>query len=169
MKTLKHGFEPVFNPESEVLILGSFPSVKSREVEFYYGNRQNRFWRTLCGYFNSEIPESTAKKIEFLLKNKVALWDIVTECEIEGSKDDTIKNYAVANLEEILSAAKIKLIILNGGTAFNIFEKAYKGIEVDYVKLPSTSPANTRFDENLWINALDSVFKKQNDIQSVDR
>ncbi|MCD7728605.1 MAG: DNA-deoxyinosine glycosylase [Clostridia bacterium] len=159
MTDLKCGFSPVFDGKSKVLILGSFPSVKSRKIEFYYGNPQNRFWRVLCNYFGEEIPQDTQGKTEFLLKNAIALWDIVTECEIEGSKDATIKNYRVADLDEVLSKAEIKLIILNGGTAYSIFKASYGDIGVPYIKLPSTSPANTHFDENLWKGALDCVFK----------
>ncbi|MCD8041372.1 MAG: DNA-deoxyinosine glycosylase [Clostridia bacterium] len=159
MSKIKHGFAPVYDKNSKVLILGSFPSVKSREIDFYYGNKQNRFWKMLCGYFNYAIPVAKDGKINFLLKNNVALWDIVTECEIEGSKDATIKNYSIADLDTVLSCSDIKLIILNGGTSYDIFEKAYKGIGIEYIKLPSTSPANTRYDEALWVNTLDKVFK----------
>ena len=84
MLGIKCGFKPVFDKNSRVLILGSFPSVKSRKVEFYYGNRQNRFWKILCGFFGEAVPESTEEKIALLLRHNVALWDIVTECEIEG-------------------------------------------------------------------------------------
>ena len=86
------GFTPVFNEYSKVLILGSFPSVKSREISFYYGNKQNRFWRMICGFFKEEIPESVEDKMSFLLRNGIALWDMVDSCEIEGSADASIKN-----------------------------------------------------------------------------
>ena len=123
MSGIKCGFEPVFDKNSRVLILGSFPSVKSRKVEFYYGNRQNRFWKILCGFFGEAVPESTEEKIALLLRHNVALWDIVTECEIEGSSDASIKNYKVAELDKVLSVSPIKLIILNGGKSFEIFKK----------------------------------------------
>ena len=99
---IKHGFEPVYDKNSKVLILGSFPSVKSRQVDFYYGNKRNRFWETLCSYFGEAVPESTQDKIDFLLRRNIAIWDIVTECEIDGSKDDTIKNFKVADLKKVL-------------------------------------------------------------------
>lgn len=152
------GFDPVFDGESRVLILGSFPSVKSRKIDFYYGNKQNRFWKTVCGFFGDEVPESTAGKVEFLKKRKIALWDIVTECEIVGSKDSTIKNFRVADLKNLLQNSKISFIIVNGNTAFNIFCGQYADIGVPYIKLPSTSPANTRFSKEEWFNALSRAF-----------
>lgn len=161
MSGIKCGFKPVFDKKSRVLILGSFPSVKSRKVEFYYGNRQNRFWKILCGFFGEAVPESTEEKIALLLRYNVALWDIVTECEIEGSSDASIKNYKVAELDKVLSVSPIELIILNGGKSFEIFKKFYGKIAVPYIKLPSTSPANTRCDEGEWYRALNSVFGGQ--------
>ena len=158
MSGIKCGFKPVFDKKSRVLILGSFPSVKSRKVEFYYGNRQNRFWKILCGFFGEAVPESTEEKIALLLRHNVALWDIVTECEIDGSSDASIKNYKVAELDKVLSVSPIELIILNGGKSFEIFKKFYGKIAVPYIKLPSTSPANTRCDEGEWYRALNSVF-----------
>ena len=152
------GFEPVYDSESKVLILGSFPSVKSRKTDFYYGNKQNRFWKTICGFFGDEVPEDIVDKIEFLKKRKIALWDIVTECEIVGSKDSTIKNFRVADLKNLLQNSKISFIIVNGNTAYTIFCGQYKDIGVPYLKLPSTSPANTRFSKEEWHNALSSAF-----------
>ena len=135
--------------------------MKSRKVEFYYGNRQNRFWKILCGFFGEAVPESTEEKTALLLRHNVALWDIVTECEIEGSRDASIKNYKVAELDKVLSVSPIELIILNGGKSFEIFKKFYGKIAVPYIKLPSTSPANTRCDEGEWYRALNSVFGGQ--------
>lgn len=154
------GFEPVYDKCSRLLILGSFPSVKSRKVEFYYGNKQNRFWRTVCSYFNESIPESTEGKREFLLKHNIALWDIVTECEIVGSQDSTIKNFKVADLNCLLQNSEIGFIILNGGKAFSVFEANYKDINIPYKKLPSTSPANTSFNEEEWRSALRAAFRR---------
>lgn len=154
------GFQPVFNKESRVLILGSFPSVKSRAVSFYYGNKQNRFWKTVYKIFGEEYsPDISAeKKKEFLLRNKIALWDIVTRCKIVGSADSSITDYQTADLSIILSAAEIELIILNGAEAYKIFLEKYKNIGVKYVKLSSTSPANPKFDFYEWRNALNGVF-----------
>lgn len=159
MEEKKIGFAPVFNEYSKILILGSFPSVKSRQIDFYYGNKQNRFWKTLCGYFEEQIPEKTEDKKEFLYRNQIALWDMVMACNIEGSADSSVKNEEIANLYEVLNVAKIEKIILNGTLAFELFEKHYADIEIPYEKLPSTSPANPRFSEERWRRALDDVFR----------
>lgn len=159
MCDIKLGFEPVFDKNSRILILGSFPSVKSREVEFYYGNKQNRFWRIICSYFGDDIPKSTEGKKQFLRRSNIALWDIVTECSIVGSSDSSIRDYKVADLDRVLSQSPIELIILNGGKAFEIFKKYYPDCVVPYIKLPSTSPANMRCSEEEWRAALDKVFK----------
>ena len=158
MSELVQGLDPVYDKDSKVLILGSFPSVKSRRVEFYYGNPQNRFWRVVCSYFGESIPESTESKREFLKRRNIALWDIVTECRIVGSQDATIKNFKVADLKTLLQNSKIGFIILNGSKAFSIFREHYTDIHTGYCKVPSTSPANTRFDEKEWKDALSRAF-----------
>lgn len=156
------GFPPVFNKNSKVLILGSFPSVKSREISFYYGNKQNRFWKTVCGFFGEEIPSNIDEKKDFLLRNGIALWDIALSCEIEGSADSSIKNAEIANLECILSLCNIEKILLNGTLAYDLFCQKYAAIPIPYVKLPSTSPANPRFDENKWWGELNEIFGVSN-------
>lgn len=158
MLDIKCGFEPVFDENSKLLILGSFPSVKSRKVEFYYGNPRNAFWETVCGFFGQAVPPDTKGKKEFLQAKNIALWDVVTECEIEGSKDDTIKNFKVADIKKLLQNSKIEFIILNGSTAFNIFEKNFGNVGVPYIKLTSTSPANTRFSKEEWFDTLSGIF-----------
>jgi hypoxanthine-DNA glycosylase len=155
---VNHGFPPVFDKHSKVLILGSFPSVKSRQIDFYYGNKQNRFWKTLCGYFQAEIPATTEEKRDFVLSRNVALWDMVISCEIKGSSDASIKNVEIANLDEILSIAPIEKIILNGTLAYDLFLKNYQRLTIPYEKLPSTSPANPCFNEDIWRKALNDVF-----------
>ena len=152
------GFEPVYDKDSRLLILGSFPSVKSRKIQFYYGNRQNRFWRVVCSHFGEEIPESVEEKRKFLLKHRIALWDIVTKCEITGSKDETIKNFQVADIKTLLQNSEIKYIILNGSKAYSIFCENYPDLEIPNKKLPSTSPANTRFNEKEWHDAISAAF-----------
>ncbi len=156
----KIGFAPVFDMESKVLILGSFPSVKSREIEFYYGNKQNRFWRMICGYFNESIPPTTEGKKEFLFRRNIALWDMVVSCEIEGSADASVKNAETADLKEVLQCADIQKILLNGTLSYGLFLEKYADISIPYAKMPSTSPANPRFDESVWRKQLDEVFKK---------
>ena len=155
---LKRGFEPFYGENPQVLILGSFPSVKSRNVEFYYGNRQNRFWKTLSEFFGCQEPLTVADKKVFLTKNRIALWDMVVECEIIGSQDSTIKNFKVADVNKLLQKIDIKLIILNGSKAYEIFARHCPEIGVPYVQLPSTSPANTRFSKEKWFDALSEVF-----------
>ncbi len=152
------GFSPFYDKNSRVLILGSFPSVKSRKVDFYYGNKQNRFWKILYNFFGEEYKEDTSSKKDFLLRNQVALWDIVTRCEIEGSRDDSIQNYEIADLSIVLAEAPIEKILLNGKTAYRIFCEKYKEIEVPYLLMPSTSPANTHCDSALWQKALEEIF-----------
>lgn len=146
----KAGFDPVFDENSRVLILGSFPSVKSREIQFYYGNKQNRFWKTVCGFFGEEVPESVGEKKKFLFRRKIALWDMVTECEIEGSADSDIKNAAVADLGIVFRAAPIEKVLLNGTLSYNLFVAHYSDTNIPYFKMPSTSPANPRFDKRVW-------------------
>lgn len=155
----KMGFAPVFNEASRMLILGSFPSVKSREIAFYYGNKQNRFWRTVCGYFGEEIPQTTKGKKEFLLRRNIALWDMAVACEIEGSADSSVKNVEIADLSEIFKMAKIEKILLNGTLAYELFISWYGECGIPYIKMPSTSPANPRFNEELWRKELNDVYR----------
>ncbi|MBR1868097.1 MAG: DNA-deoxyinosine glycosylase [Clostridia bacterium] len=154
------GFDPVFDERSELLILGSFPSVKSREDGFYYGNKRNVFWQILRDYFNDKFGDEREEKINFLLKRRIALWDIVESCEIEGSSDSKISNYRLADLDRVLSKAKIRGIILNGKKSFELFSKAYKNLLPLAVCLPSTSPANVGMDREKWICFLDKFFSE---------
>ena len=155
----KIGFAPVFDKDSRVLILGSFPSVKSREIDFYYGHKQNRFWKMLCGYFGEEIPSTIDGKKAFLGRNHIALWDMVVSCEIQGSSDASVKNALIADLNEVLGRARIEKILLNGSLSYDLFMKSYADLEIPYAKMPSTSPANPRYDEKIWKGALDDVFR----------
>ena len=122
------GFLPFFDENSEILILGSFPSVISRETNFYYGNKQNRFWKVLAEAFGEPAPETIGEKQALLKNHKIALWDVVAECEITGSLDSTIKNYKVADITQVLDKANVKKIILNGGKAKEIFLKNFMHI-----------------------------------------
>lgn len=158
MGEIFHGFEPFFNSDSRVLILGSFPSVRSRQTDFYYGNQQNRFWKYLSEFFARPLPVTVEEKKILLTDGKIALWDVVTECEIRGSSDSTIKNYKVADLNRVLGRADIERILINGGTAYSIFLKHYADIGIPFVKLPSTSPANTRCDKEKWFDELSAAF-----------
>lgn len=143
MDFIKHPFPPLYDENSKILILGSFPSVKSREQMFFYGHPQNRFWRVLAAVFESGVPQTIPEKKAFLLSHGVALWDVLAACEISGSSDSSIKNAAVNDLSPIITAANIKKIFVNGKTAekyYNKYTAAQTGISAVY--LPSTSPAN---------------------------
>jgi hypoxanthine-DNA glycosylase len=154
----KIGFAPIYDTNSRILILGSFPSVKSREISFYYGNKQNRFWKMLCGYFGENVPDKVEEKKDFLFRRGIALWDMATACEIEGSSDASVKNVELANLSLIFNTAKIERILLNGTLAYELFLRENAHVQIPYVKLPSTSPANPRFNEAAWRLELDAVF-----------
>lgn len=143
---VRHEFEPVFDENSRILILGSFPSVKSREQQFYYGHPQNRFWKVIAGLTNSPVPQSIEEKKRMLLENGIAIWDVIAECEIIGSSDSSIRNVVPADLQQVLQAAPVRQIYANGNTAKKLYEKFQKkscGREI--IGLPSTSPANAAF------------------------
>jgi TDG/mug DNA glycosylase family protein len=143
---LTHTFEPIYDEKSKVLILGTFPSVKSREQQFYYGHPQNRFWKLLAKLTGEEVPNTIAKKKYFLLRNEIAVWDVVQSCMIEGSSDSSIQNVVPNDIASILEKTEIKKIFANGGKAFSLYKKyTYPITGVQAVKLPSTSPANAAF------------------------
>lgn len=140
---IRHPFPPLYDGQSEILILGSFPSVKSREQQFFYGHPQNRFWRVTAAVFGAEVPQSIAQKRAFLLQNHIALWDVIAACEITGSSDSSIRNVIPNDLTPILAAAHIRQIYVNGGTAAKYYDKYQKPmLGRGAVRLPSTSPAN---------------------------
>ncbi len=154
IKTRAEGFGPVFDAESRLLILGSFPSVKSRAVSFYYGNPQNRFWKTVCGFFGQTIPADTDGKRNFLLARHIALWDVVESCTVCGSSDASIEDAAIADIPSVLNAAPVKKIFCNGSKAYGLFTERFPQYIEMTQKLPSTSPANPRFSEETWKRAL---------------
>lgn len=140
-----HLFGPVFDKHSKILILGSFPSVKSREQSFYYGHPQNRFWKVLLSVFKEqeEALKTIGQKKKFLLDNRIALWDVIASCDIKGSSDSSIKNIKVNDLNVILKESDIQKIILNGKKSYELYKKYYGNVDMpDSVQLPSTSPAN---------------------------
>ena len=140
---ITHEFEPIFDERSRVLILGTLPSVKSREGQFYYHHPQNRFWKVLAKICKTEPPATIAEKKAMLLEHGIAIWDVVQSCDIIGSSDSSIKNVTPADLSVILRQASVKTIFLNGGKAWDLYQKYCAGMtELPAVKLPSTSPAN---------------------------
>lgn len=140
---ISHPIEPVFDENSEILILGSFPSVKSREQMFFYGHPQNRFWKVMANVTGDTVPESIDEKKAFLLKNHIAVWDVIAQCDIEGSSDSSIKNVKANDLSRLLAKADIKKICCNGAKSWELYNKYIKPVTGrEAVKLPSTSPAN---------------------------
>lgn len=138
-----HPIPPIYNKESKVLILGSFPSVKSREQCFFYGHPQNRFWKVLAAVFGQPTPNLIEEKKAFLLQNKVAVWDVIACCEIVGSADSSIKNALPNDLAPILAQSDIKKIYVNGGTAKKLYDRHILPVTgIESTVLPSTSPAN---------------------------
>lgn len=153
-KRINHPIPPVFDENSEILILGSFPSVKSREQGFFYGHPQNRFWKVTAAVFGEEVPVSIEEKREFLLRNHIALWDVIESCEIEGSADSSIKNVKVNDLSKILKNSRISLLFVNGKTAENLYNKYVSpNLGKECVCLPSTSPANAAWSLEKLIGA----------------
>ena len=143
-----HPFPPVFCESSSVLILGSFPSVRSRGEGFYYGHPRNRFWRVIAGIFGEDEPFGNEARRDFLLIHRIALWDVVASCEIEGSADSSISRAAANDIGIILDRADIKAVFTNGAAAHRLYRKLiFPEYAVEDVPLPSTSPANARISE----------------------
>ena len=140
-----HTIPPIFDADCHTLILGSFPSVKSREVAFYYGHPQNRFWKVLAAVFGEDVPQTVEGKTALLLHHHIALWDVVASCEIHGSSDASMRQVVPNDLSPILQAAPIERIFTNGGTAHQLYQKLIlKKTGIPDIPLPSTSPANAR-------------------------
>lgn len=143
---VSHDFEPVFDENSKVLILGTFPSVKSRENQFYYGHPQNRFWKVIAGLTESEVPQTIEEKKKLLLEHGIAIWDVIESCDIIGSSDSSIKNVVPADIERVVANSKIQNTYANGGTAKKLYEKySQKKTGREIIGLPSTSPANAAY------------------------
>lgn len=138
-----HPFEPVYDETSRILILGSLPSVKSREQMFFYGHPQNRFWKVAAAIFEEPVPVEIAEKKAFLLRNHIALWDTVYSCDIKGSSDSSIKNVVPTDLGRLLCSTRVEHIYCNGSTSFRYYQKYQEPVtQIVAVPLPSTSPAN---------------------------
>ena len=140
---ITHSFEPVYDRNSKILILGTLPSVKSRENNFYYGHKQNRFWKVLAHTLNEPVPESTDEKKQMLLKHNIAIWDVIQSCDIRGSSDSSIKNVEPTDIRRILDNSDVKYIFANGNKAGQLYKKYQLPITgIEATVLPSTSPAN---------------------------
>lgn len=159
-----HGFGPVYDEKSRILILGSFPSVKSREEGFFYGHPRNRFWKILAAVCNEPEPVTIEEKKQFLLKNGIALYDVIEECEIVGSSDSSIRNVIPADLNPILEVSQISAVYTNGRLAGKLYRKYQEPVTgLPCVELPSSSPANAAFSleklTGIWQKTLPQLKK----------
>ncbi|MCM1262274.1 MAG: DNA-deoxyinosine glycosylase [Butyrivibrio sp.] len=142
----QHNIPPLYDENSEILILGSFPSVKSREAQFFYNHPQNRYWKVMAAVYESPVPESIEEKKALMLSNHAAMWDVIASCDILGSSDSSIKNVIPNDIGRLLNETKIARIYTNGGTAHKYYQKYIKGqTKMEDIILPSTSPANAQW------------------------
>ena len=142
-----HPIPPVWDENSKILILGSFPSVKSREAMFFYGHPQNRFWKLMAALFEEAYPQTIEEKKALVLKHHIAMWDTIRSCTITGSSDSSIKDVVPNDLSVILDNSRVERIFCNGATSYRLYMKyIYPTTGVKAVKLPSTSPANAAFN-----------------------
>ena len=156
--SIVHPIPPLYNGSSKVLILGSFPSVKSREYGFFYGHPQNRFWKVIASIYESDVPKNMEQKKELLLSNNIAVWDVIHSCEIVGSSDSSIKNVVANDISKIIRESRIDKIYTNGKKANQLYEKyifPHSGMKA--VCLPSTSPANAAWDLNRLMKAWEVI------------
>lgn len=146
---LVHPVEALFNENSKILILGTFPSVKSREAKFFYGHPQNRFWRVMARLCDAELPQTVEDKKNLILDNHFALWDVIHSCDVEGSADSSIKNVVPNDISVILKNSNVSRIFVNGKKAESLYKKYLEEeTGITAVCLPSTSPANALWSED---------------------
>lgn len=158
---IQHPIPPLYNSSSEILILGSFPSVKSREAMFFYGHPQNRFWKVIAGVFGDSVPQTIEEKKHLILDHHLALWDVISSCEIEGSSDASIKNVTANDLSPLLQAASIDKILVNGKTAEKLYiQYIQPKTQFPAICLPSTSPANAAWSLERLIDVWGRVLKE---------
>ena len=156
-----HSFEPVYNSDSKILILGTLPSVKSRENHFYYGHKQNRFWKLLARICEEDVPETIEEKKVMLLRNHIAIWDVIYSCDIQGSSDSSIKNVVPTDLKQVLADSSITQIYANGNKAGSLYKKYQQAnTNMSITVLPSTSPANAAWSLDRLYNTW-SVIKTE--------
>lgn len=160
MEHVKHTINPIYNEKSNILILGTFPSVKSRENKFFYSHPQNRFWKIIAYITNtSPVPSTIDEKKNMLLNNKIALFDVIKSCDITGSSDTSIKNVEPWDLSIILDSCNIKKIYANGNKAYELYMKyCYNNLKRSIIKLPSTSPANASFNFERLLSEWSQIF-----------
>ena len=149
-----HNIDPVYDSNSKILILGSFPSVKSREQQFFYGHKQNRFWRVMAQVLGCAVPEDIEQKRDMLITHHVALWDVIASCEITGSSDASIRDVQPNDLSRIISHAEIEAIYTNGSKAYELYRKYIFPLNGRTAHLlPSTSPANAGYSLERLVEA----------------
>ena len=158
---VEHPFPPLYGPDSERLILGSFPSVKSRETTFFYGHPQNRFWKIIAALCHSDVPKTIEEKTDLIIGNGFALWDVIASCEIVGSSDSSITNVRANDLNPILSGSRVKKIYCNGTASYRLYRKYIQPLtNIEAAYLPSSSPANAAWSLDrlidTWGNILNS-------------
>ena len=153
-ESLIHPIPPTYDAQSEILILGSFPSPKSRESGYFYGHPQNRFWKVAAALFEEDLPQTVEEKHALLLRNHIAAWDVIRSCTITGASDSSISDVVVNDLRPILEAADIRQIFVNGKTAYKHYQKYTQPmIDREAICLPSTSPANAAWSLDRLIEA----------------
>ena len=151
---IQHPIPPVYSEDSRILILGSFPSVKSREVMFFYGHPQNRFWRVVAAVFQEDVPMTVPDRKEFLIRNRIAAWDVIASCRIKGSSDASISDVTANDLRPILETASIRQIYVNGKTAGKMYKTYTEPVTGrSCICLPSTSPANAAWSFERLVDA----------------
>ncbi len=156
----KHNFPPLYSSESKILILGSFPSVKSRQAQFFYGHAQNRFWLVLSDILGYPLPKTTEEKRKMILENGIALWDVIARCDIQGSSDSSIKNVTPNDIEGLLEKTNIQKIFVNGKTAEKYYNKyLLNKIKITATVLPSTSPANAAYSVERLISEWKAILE----------
>lgn len=157
---IQHEIEPVYDKQSRILILGSFPSVKSREGQFFYGHPQNRFWKVLASLLDTAVPTTIDEKKSLLLSHHIAVWDVVSSCEITGSSDSSIRDVIPADLTQITNTSPIRQIFTNGGTADKLYKKyCFPQTQMQAIKLPSTSPANAAWSLDRLLTEWNQILK----------
>ena len=155
-----HPLLPFYRPDSRILLLGSFPSPKTREMKFFYGHPQNRMWKVLAAVFGEEVPMTVDERAAFLERHRIAMWDVLYSCEITGASDASIRNPVPTDLHEILAHADIRHIYTTGATAGKYYRKFHEPLyDVPHTVLPSTSPANAAISQERLTEAYRKAFE----------
>ena len=160
-EALTHTFDPVYNADSQILILGTFPSVKSRQQHFYYGHPQNRFWKVLAAVTGEQLPVSIEEKKDLLFRNHIAVWDVIHSCSIEGSSDSSITDVVPNDFTELFARTHLLAVAANGTKAYELYQKyVYPVTKREIIKMPSTSPANAAWNLARLTAAYRELFEK---------